>query len=250
MDAVTVRFYAELNDFRPRGRRQAPLTVPLARRTSVKDLIESLGVPHTEVDLILANGVSVDFRYLVQPGDHISVYPVFESIDITPLVRVRPRPLREPRFVLDTHLGKLAAYLRLLGFDTLYRNDADDTTLARISAEQRRILLTRDRGLLKRAVVTHGYYIRADAPRAQALEVVRRFDLAPLIEPFGRCLRCNSRLRPVPTAAVLDRLPPRTQRDFHEFWVCEGCDRVFWQGSHYAHLRQLVAQIQALRGKE
>lgn len=156
MSQVTIRCYAELNDFLPRQRRYRSFTHPWPGRTSIKDLIESLGIPHTEIDLILVNGKSVDFSYLVQPGDRISVYPVFESIDITPLVRVRPRPLREPRFVLDTHLGKLASYLRLLGFDTVYQNDADDATLARISATEHRILLTQDRGLLKRRLVTHG----------------------------------------------------------------------------------------------
>lgn len=243
MDAVTIRFYAELNDFLPRQRRQVPFTTPLSRRTSIKDLIESLGVPHTEVDLILVDGVSVGFDYLVQPGDRISVYPVFESFDIAPLARLRPAPLREPRFVLDTHLGKLAAYLRLLGFDTLYRNDYDDATLARISASERRILLTQDRGLLKRSIVTHGYYVRAAAPTDQVVEVVRRFDLARLVEPFGRCLRCNGRLHPVPKAAVLDRLPPRTRQEHHRFWQCEGCGRVYWKGSHYDRLRRLIATL-------
>lgn len=243
MDHVTVRFYAELNDFLPRERRQVPITYPLARRTSIKDLIESLGVPHTEVDLLLANGESVGFDYLVQPGDRISVYPVFESLDISPLVRVRPSPLREPRFILDTHLGKLAGYLRLLGFDTLYRNNYDDATLARISADERRILLTQDRGLLKRSAVTHGYYVRAASPVEQVREVVRRFDLAGLIQPFSRCLRCNGRLRPVPKAAVLERLPPRTRQEYEEFWLCERCDRVYWQGSHYDRLRALIAEL-------
>lgn len=243
MSQVTIRCYAELNDFLPRQRRYRSFTHPWPGRTSIKDLIESLGIPHTEIDLILVNGKSVDFSYLVQPGDRISVYPVFESIDITPLVRVRPRPLREPRFVLDTHLGKLASYLRLLGFDTVYQNDADDATLARISATEHRILLTQDRGLLKRRLVTHGYAVRAAQPRAQLLEVVRRFDLARLIEPFSRCLRCNGPLKPVAKAAILDQLPPRTRRDYDTFWQCQACRGIYWQGSHYDRLRTLIAEV-------
>src|SRR3990167_7796238 len=133
------RFYAELNDFLPSERRQVTFARSFEGRASVKDMIGSLGVPHTEVEVILVNDSPVDFSYIVQDGDRISVYPIFESFDISPLVLLRPRPLREPKFVLDTHLGKLAAYLRILGFDTLYRNDYPDEELARVSAEEKRI---------------------------------------------------------------------------------------------------------------
>lgn len=141
-------------------------------------MIESLGIPHTEVDLILVNDESVDFSHAVQDGDRVSVYPVFEAFDISPIVRVRPQPLRESRFVLDVHLGRLASYLRILGFDTLYRNDYDDEELAGFSRNDGRILLTRDRGILKRSEVTHGYWVRENRPREQVVGVVRRFDLA------------------------------------------------------------------------
>src|SRR5271157_1471134 len=160
MKQASLRFYAELNDFLPPERRATDIPCPFHVSPAVRDLIESLGVPHTEVDLILANGESVDFDYPVRDGDRISVYPVFESLDIAPLARVRPEPLRHPRFVVDVHLGRLAASLRMLGFDALYRNDASDEELARTSSEQERILLTRDRGLLKRSAVTRGYYVR------------------------------------------------------------------------------------------
>jgi uncharacterized protein with PIN domain len=209
---------------------------------SVKDMIESLGVPHTEVDLILANGESVDFTYLVQEGDRISVYPVFESLDITPVLRVRPQPLRDPRFVLDTHLGRLAVYLRLLGFDSLYRNDFTDDELARICSEEHRILLTRDRGLLKRSQVTHGYCVRTTEPRQQLAEVVQRFDLSDAIAPFQRCLRCNGLLRPVPKEAILDRLPPLTAQYYDDFSQCEACGQVYWPGPHYRRMQELIQQ--------
>ena len=183
----------------------------------MKDVIESLGVPHTEVDLILVNGASVGFDYLVRDGDRVSVYPVFESLDITPLVRVRPQPLRETRFVLDIHLGKLAVFLRMLGFDSLYRNDYRDDELARISHAEGRILLTRDRGLLKRSLVTHGYLVRSDDPREQLAEVIHRFDLRDAIQPLERCLRCNGELEPVAKEEVADRLPPRTREHYDTF---------------------------------
>ncbi len=243
MPWVQCRFYAELNDFLPPHRRQVTFAHEVKGRASVKDVIESLGVPHTEVDLILVNGESVDFGYLVQEGDRIAVYPVFESIDITPLLRVRPRPLREPRFVVDGHLGRLAAYLRMLGFDTLYRNDYTDAELARLSAEEGRILLTRDRGLLKRSQVTHGYCLRNTAPREQVVEVLRRFDLFGLVEPFQRCLRCNSLLRPAAKEEVWDLLPPRVREEQGEFHQCPACGQVYWKGSHYRRMARFVEHL-------
>jgi len=239
------RFYAELNDFLPPNKRQVEFAHPFKGRVSVKDMIEALGVPHTEIDLILVNGESVDFTYLVQDGDRVSVYPMFESFDIAPLVRVRPKPLRDPRFVLDTHLGKLAAYLRMLGFDTLYRNDYDDDELAHISSTERRTLLTKDRGLLKRNMVTHGYCVRETNPRRQLAEVVRRFDLYRLVTPFQRCIRCNGLLEPVPKEAILDRLPPQTARYYDEFHLCRACGQVYWKGSHTARMERLIAEVLA-----
>jgi uncharacterized protein with PIN domain len=206
-------------------------------------MIEALGVPHTEVDLILVNGDTVDFSYSVRDGDRISVYPVFESIDISPLVSVRPRPLRESRFVLDVHLGRLATYLRMLGFDTLYRNDYADAELAQISAREARILLSRDRGLLKRSAVTHGYCLRATDPRQQLVEVLRRFDLVGSIEPFRRCLRCNNLLESVEKARIVDRLQAETRQNFDEFWCCRACDRIYWKGSHFEQMEQFVARV-------
>lgn len=240
MRQASFRFYAELNDLLPANLRQITFTRFFANPCSVKDIIESLGVPHTEIDLILVNGESVDFAYVVQDGDRISVYPVFESIDITPLVRVRPQPLREPRFVLDAHLGRLARYLRMLGFDTLYRNDYTDDELARISSVERRILLTRDPGLLKRSVVMHGYWIRASDPSRQAREVLDRFDLAGAIAPFARCLCCNAQLQPARKQDILDRLPPMTQMAYDEFRLCSTCGRVYWKGSHYRRMLQWI----------
>jgi hypothetical protein len=242
---VTFRFYAELNDFLPPAKRQKTFPYVFELSASVKDVIEALGVPHTEVDLILANGQSVDFAYPIQDGDHISVYPVFETIDISPLVRVRPHPLREPRFVLDVHLGRLATYLRLLGFDTLYRNDYPDAELAQISSSQKRVLLTRDRGLLKRSIVTHGYCLRTTQPRQQLIEVLRRFDLLAGIKPFQRCLRCNGLLHPVAKADILDLLQPKTRRYYDEFHRCAGCGHIYWQGTHYERMRLFIEKLVA-----
>lgn len=247
MSHATFRFYADLNDFLPPYHRRRDVVHEFQRHTTVKDLIEALGVPHTEIDLILANGVSVDFAYRVQDGDHISVYPMFTALDITPVIRLRPHPLREPRFVLDVHLGKLATYLRLLGFDALYRNDYADQALARLSSEEGRILLTRDRGLLKHSIVAHGYYVRATEGLAQLLEVLRRFDLFDAIQPFHRCVQCNGLMEPVDKAAILDRLLPKTRLYYDEFHRCIDCGRVYWRGSHYERLARLVERVQAAK---
>ncbi len=237
------RFYAELNEFLPYDKRFQPVTVSFKGSQSVKHLIESLGVPHTEVDLVLINGHSVDFRYLVQDGDRVAVYPVFESMNITPLLKLRPEPLREPRFVLDGHLGRLAAYLRMLGFDTLYRNDYEDENLARISAVESRILLTRDRGLLKRKMVTHGFCLRTKDPRQQLLEVIKRFDLQDCFMPFTRCIACNGILRKVEKADILDQLEPGTRMYFDDFSSCISCGKIYWKGSHHDRMQGLVAWI-------
>ena len=239
MPQATLRFYAELNDFLPPEDRHRPVERPFHVRPSIKDLIEAVGVPHTEVDLVLVNGESVDFAYLVRDGDRISVYPVFESLDIGAVTRVRPEPLRELRFVLDVHLGRLAAYLRLAGFDTVYRNTFDDAELAEIAAGGR-VLLTRDRELLKRRAVTRGYWLRATSPRSQLAEVLRRFDLSGAVRPFCRCLRCNALVRPVPKADVVAELPPRTRQYYDEFFRCPGCDRIYWRGGHFDALRRLL----------
>jgi uncharacterized protein len=224
MPVATIRFYAELNDFLPPAKRQVDFEFYFEASVSIKHVIESLGVPHPEVDLILVEGkshaagsVSVDFSYILKEGDHISVYPVFESMDITPLLRLRPEPLRLTRFVLDAHLGRLAVYLRLLGFDTLYRNDFGDEELAHISSSQNRLLLTRDRGLLKRSLVTRGYFVRSDQPRTQVVEILHRFDLEGAIQPFKRCLRCNGELERVEKEEVITQLQPAARLFYNQF---------------------------------
>jgi uncharacterized protein with PIN domain len=239
------RFYAELNDHLPPGRRYQTVEREFCVPASVKDMIESLGVPHTEVDLVLINGESSDFSRLVQDGDLVSVYPVFESVDIRPVLRVRPQPLRKTQFVLDVHLGKLAGYLRMLGFDTLYANNADDHELVRISRDQRRILLTRDRGLLKHSDVSHGYWVRATNSRHQLEEVIRRFDLSGSLRPFSRCMVCNQALQPAVRAQVQDRVPPRALEQCSHFMHCPGCGRVYWEGTHYRRMRQWIDELSA-----
>jgi uncharacterized protein with PIN domain len=237
------RFYAELNDHLPPGQQYRTVERHFFVPASVKDMIEGIGVPHTEVDLVLVNGESSEFQRLVKNGDRVAVYPVFESIDITPVLRLRPQPLREPKFVLDVHLGRLAGYLRMLGFNTVYVNHASDTELVQISSEQRRILLTRDRGLLKHSAVTHGYWLRETDSRRQTAEVARRFDLARLVRPLTRCMVCNELLREVSKTEVAGRAPQRVLVWCHVFRECPGCERVYWEGSHCRRMRQWIEQL-------
>ncbi|MCW5980864.1 MAG: Mut7-C ubiquitin/RNAse domain-containing protein [Bryobacteraceae bacterium] len=245
MHRAWVRFYAELNDYLAPERRGRPTECRFHVGPSVKDLIESLGVPHTEVDLVLLNGESVGFDRRIGDGDRVSVFPVFEAIDITPLLKVRPAPLRVVRFALDVHLGRLAAYLRMLGFDAVYRNDWNDRELAAISRSERRILLTRDRGLLKRNVVTHGRYIRETSPRQQLQEVVERFDLYGAAKPLTRCLACNVPLAEASPSEAGALLPPEIAARFSRFWRCSSCGRLYWEGSHYRRMRDLIDRVLA-----
>jgi hypothetical protein len=249
MSAAQFRFYAELNDFLPAENRGKELTRNFTVSGSVKDFLESFGVPHTEVDLVLANGQVVDFSYPVRDGDRVSVYPVFESLDIASVSRVRPAPLRALRFVLDVHVGRLAAYLRMAGFDALYGNQTSDAELAGIVAREGRVLLTRDRYLLMRTAVDRGYWVRSTEPKQQLLEVVKRFDLAGSMQPFTRCLDCNTLLEEASRESVLERLPPRI-KDQDVYRVCPSCQRVFWEGSHHERMSKLLRWVMQARRRE
>jgi uncharacterized protein with PIN domain len=240
VDVVWIRLYGDLNDLVPEASRQRDVAQPVFLTRSVKDAIESLGVPHTEVDLVLVNGAPAGLGHPLRAGDRVSVYPPFRALDLAGLPRVQPPRPAEARFVLDTHLGRLATYLRMLGFDARYSRDAADADLADISAAEARILLSRDRGLLKRTTVRYGYLVRSSDPREQLVEVLQRYDLSSAVAPFSRCLHCNAPLRRADKAEVEDRLPPRTRAVFADFALCPLCDRIYWPGSHYDDMRHLI----------
>ncbi len=248
------RFYEELNDFLAPALRKHDIEHRCARAATVKNAIEALGVPHTEVELILVNGESVDFSYLMRNADRVSVYPKFESFDIRSLLRVRAAPLRELRFVADAHLGGLARLLRMLGFDTLYCNTISDTQIRDLAQTDGRIVLTRDRELLKRREITHGCFVHALKPSHQLREIAQRLQLdahfsdnavgtgaLPCVRPFTRCLHCNCLLEAVSKEEVLPRLPDRVAAHYDRFSVCARCERVFWEGSHWHRMRAMLA---------
>jgi uncharacterized protein len=237
------RFYEELNLFLAPERRKRSFTHLFEDKASVKDRIEALGVPHTEADLILVDGVSVSFAHQLRGGERIAVYPVFERFELAEACRLRPRPLRTPRFVLDVHLGRLAAYLRLLGFDCLYRNDYGDDDLLSISHAEHRIVLSRDTGLLKRASLTHGAFLHATDPRRQLREVLDRFQLETRLAPFSRCARCNGGVEPLSAECAVPRVPRNIALHQRDFSHCTSCGQVYWPGSHLTRLRQRLAEV-------
>lgn len=240
MVTATFRFYEELNDFLAPERRRRAFTCPCARRATTKHMIEALGVPHTEVELVLLNGESVDFGAVLREGDRVAVYPKFEALDITPLLRVRVQALRRTRFVADAHLGGLARLLRMTGFDTLYDNHFQDDEIERIAGAQERIVLTRDRELLKRRGITHGCYVHALHSAQQLREIFDRLDLARSARPFTLCLNCNAPLRGIDKAQVAAALPPSVRERYQRFSTCDVCRGVFWEGSHWERMRALV----------
>lgn len=214
----------------------AELLVEFNGTPAVKHLVEALGVPHTEVGTVLRNGSPAGLAALVHPGDRVEVGAVPDGAGTF----AQPG---EPRFIADNHLGRLAAYLRMLGFDTLYHNHWPDDELARLAAAEGRVLLSRDRRLLMRRSIVYGCCLRSLQPSEQLGEVVRRYRLAEQARPFRRCLRCNQELRPASKAEVFDQLEPLTKLYFDEFALCPNCGQVYWKGSHY---ERMLAMIQRL----
>jgi uncharacterized protein with PIN domain len=244
-EEVNIRFYAELSELLPAYWRDTSFDYAIKKTRSVKDLIESIGVPHTEVDLIFIDDESVDFNYQVEGGEQIRIYPPTNNLDNPALIRNQPSALAEPRFLLDVHLGRLATYLRMLGFDTLYRNDYDDLTLAEISEKQNRILLSCDRRLLMRKVITHGYLVKSRKPRQQIHEILKRFDLYDHQSERARCLHCNGIIQTVNKQAIEAQLLPLTKKHYDDFFQCDSCNKIYWEGSHHTKIQSFIETIRA-----
>lgn len=240
---INIRFYAELNDFLPPAQRGREIIHELKQPRSIKDLIESIGIPHPEIELVLVNGNPVKLDHLVQEGEYISVYPLFRSLDISTVQHCQPELPHDPCFVLDVHLGRLAAYIRMLGFDALYRNDYTDETLADISSNSDRILLSCDRQLLMRKKVTLGYFVRARKPLQQLQEVLSRFALMDQIKPFTRCMHCNGNTHEVRKSEIEEQLLAETKKYYNTFFQCEDCKKVYWQGNHYSKMQQIICSL-------
>jgi uncharacterized protein with PIN domain len=225
---AVVTVAAELQMFLRPARRGGPVPVPLDGTSSLGHLVESLGVPLTEVGRLLVNGQPATPGYRPQPADVLHAETVR-----------RPQRLAEARFVLDVHLGALARRLRLVGLDTQYSNDADDATLVGQANAAHRVLLTQDRGLLHRRRLWLGAYVRGARPDDQLRDVLDRF--APPLAPWTRCPACNGVLAPAAKSAVDPVLPPGTRRSYQAFSRCAGCGRVYWRGAHSRRLDRIIA---------
>jgi uncharacterized protein with PIN domain len=236
---VVVSFYGDLGFFVKAKDRLQPVQRVLTSKTSVKDVIESFGVPHPEVDLIVFNGQPVDFSFRLEADAALEVYPI--SADLFPSFRLQAREVRA--FVADGHLGKLTRDLRLLGLDVNYNRDANDRELLATTVRENRALLTRDRPLLMHRAVRTGYFPRSQYPMEQTLEVIRRFGLAGTLAPFSRCLRCNGLLAIVSKEVVIDHLKPLTRLYYDEFQRCPQCGQCYWRGSHVAKLEKRLESI-------
>ncbi len=230
MSTASFTFLGRLNDFLRREQRNQVIPVNFRGRQTIKHLAESLGVPHLEIGRVEINDQEKSLDTVAEDGDRLELHPVPNGSSA------------EPRFILDGHLGRLAAYLRMLGFDCLYQNTYDDEELAELAQHENRILLSRDRRLLMRKIISAGYCLRSLDPLEQLSEVIERFDLKTWIHPFHRCLRCNHPLEHVEKEAVLDRLEPLTRLYFDEFQICPACKQIYWKGSHYDRMTQLIEQ--------
>lgn len=243
MFQATFRFYEELNDFLPKHRRKADFQAEFNEERSIKDMIESLGVPHTEVDLILVNGKSVDFSDILRDGDRVSVYPVFESINIEGVTRLRPTPLRKIRFVADRNIEDIVRFMRLLGFDVYSHSALTNREIIDISIREKRIILTKSKSLLKFKDVTHGVFIRPGTRGEQVGRIMDSLDIKDQARPFSRCLRCNGLLKGVSKKDVMDRIPPKTKVCCDNYSVCESCDQLYWNGTHMDRMKKMVDEI-------
>ena len=241
-------FHGDLNDFLPLEQRSTAIPYLVDDRPAVKHPIESLGVPHPEVEAILVDGRAVGFMHRVQPGDAVHVYSAACAPPGVAQALLRPPPPSPIRFLLDTHLGKLATYLRMLGIDAAYSNDADDNALAQIAAAEGRVLLTRDRGLLKRKLVVYGHCVRNSEPRSQLIAILHRYHLHDSVRWWSRCLRCNGLLEPVAKALIAEQLEPKTRLYYDQFERCTVCSQVYWQGSHHGRMREFVESALAEGG--
>jgi uncharacterized protein with PIN domain/sulfur carrier protein ThiS len=230
MPRAVFRFHGPLGLFLPKERRDTAFPYACARAATLKNAIEALGVPHTEVGAVTVNGAPVTLQRAIRERDAVEVFAhLEESVDV-------------PDFLADAHLGGLARYLRMMGFDTLYENAMPDEEIRRLARGERRVVLSRDRELLKCADVGRGAYVRELKPEAQLREVANRFRLAERARPFTRCLACNGPLEPVEKSRIADRLPQRVSEIHDSFTRCPACDRVYWRGSHYERMLEALGR--------
>ncbi len=240
---VYIHFIDELNDFLPRNKRYREYTREIQAHQSLKDIIESEGVPHVEVDQIKVNDNFTGFRNKLKPGNRVTVLPHASTRRDPNEKHLQPKPLLKPRFMLDEHLGKLARELRMCGIDSLLFSGKSDREFSKQVIRLKRVTLTRDVELLKRAIIKRGYWIRNDDPEKQLVEVIRRFELADSIKPFFRCLDCNGVIIKTNSKKIKDQVPPRSRKWVNEYFQCKSCGKIYWKGSHYRKMKEKITSV-------
>jgi uncharacterized protein with PIN domain len=229
---IVLRVDPELWVFLPPARRHPDCPVAFDGTSSLGHLVEAAGVPLTEVGSLRIAGTVLPPAYRPVDGDVVAVGPVG-----------RPQRVLDwgGGFLLDVHLGALARRLRILGVDTAYPGEAGDRALVERANSERRLLLTQDRGLLKRRALWAGAYVRGSRPDDQLADVLDRF--SPPLHPWTRCTACNGEVEQVGKDEVADALQPGTLRTQERFARCRSCGRVYWRGAHGRRLDRLVARF-------
>ena len=240
MPEAAFRFYEELNDFLPKHRKKTIFQVEFKGKRSIRDVIEALGVPHTEVDLVLINGKSVGFEEILGNGDRVSVYPVFESLNIKNVTHLRRLPLRRTKFIADVNLGDIVKYMRLLGLDVYCDPSLSERDIIEISNKENRIILTKSKKLLKFKDVTHGVFVHPGTTQEQIRRIIEFLDIGDNVKPFSRCLCCNSLLVPVRKEEILERIPPKTKSFCSEYALCQSCDKIYWKRAHFIRMKEVI----------
>ena len=238
-----IKFHGYLNDFLRSVKRNKFCHIMVSGHQTIKDIIESMGIPHVEVDVILVNKSSVNFKYRIRERDRAEVYGSGNKVRRKNLYHLQVVPLKYPRFILDEHLGKLASKLRMIGIDSCLFNGKTDKDLVEQALRKRRIILTRDVELLKRSIIKRGYWVRNDDPAKQVTEIYNRFHLEKVLKPFHRCLVCNGLIIKVNKEEVAAQIPPGSRSRFDEYFRCSSCGKIYWKGSHYEKMKFEIENI-------
>lgn len=212
---------------------------------SVKDAIEAIGIPHVEIGMIMINGVSKSFEYHIEEKDKIQVYPHnFFKTKTSNNINLLPFKPKKLSFLLDVHLGTLARYLRMAGFDTLYQSkDYGDAFLAEVASTDNHIMLSRDIGLLKRSKLNYGHWVRNTNPKEQFKEIVQLYNLQNIFKPMSRCIKCNEPITLVKKEKIESIVPSKVYQWKEKFFQCSGCEKVYWEGSHHKNMMELLEEI-------